>query len=148
MMVVSNEEIGDDGWDVLGVAEDATVEGLFLEGAVGAFDHAGGLRLVDEGEARADAPEGLKTYGDRLRRTASPGRRRRSGRPLRHATLDTWRGGQEKSHDLARDDVVSVGTKCSFLARLRHRLAQEGPTGIEDRGGLEDLVVVVITQPL
>ena len=56
MVVVASDEVGDGVADLGGIAEDAAVDGLLLEGAVEAFGDAVGLRLLDEGEAGRDAP--------------------------------------------------------------------------------------------
>lgn len=57
MGIVARDEGIDGLTDGLEVAEDPTVDGLFLEGAAEAFGHTVGLGLGDEGEARRDAPE-------------------------------------------------------------------------------------------
>ena len=57
MAIVTILERGDGGAHFFEVSEDATVNGLFLQGPVEAFGDAVGLRLGDEGEARGDAPE-------------------------------------------------------------------------------------------
>ena len=57
MGIVALDEDIDGLTDLLEVAEDPTVDGLFLEGAVEAFGHTVGLGLGDEGKARRDAPK-------------------------------------------------------------------------------------------
>jgi len=56
--VIEGHKRSDRPSDFVEIAEDSTIDGLLLEGAVEAFGDAVGLGLLDEGKARGDAPEG------------------------------------------------------------------------------------------
>ena len=57
MAIVAILEPGDCRAHFLDIVEDATMDGLLLQGPVEPFGHAVGLWLGDKGEARGDAPE-------------------------------------------------------------------------------------------
>lgn len=57
MAIITIPELGDGLLQFFEVAEDAAMDGLLLQRAVEALNHAIGPRLGDEGEALVDAPQ-------------------------------------------------------------------------------------------
>ena len=58
MAVIAGHKRGDCPFNFVEIAEDSSIDGLLLEGAVEAFSDTVGLGLLDEGKAWGDAPEG------------------------------------------------------------------------------------------